>query len=61
MPARAVLHIGGRYRFKMFGKPATLRLLVQNVTDEYGWTALSSGAYIYNAPRRFTAYITADL
>jgi outer membrane receptor protein involved in Fe transport len=55
VPARAVLHIGGRYRFKMFDKPVTLRLLVQNVTDEYGWRALSSGAYIDNAPRRFTA------
>lgn len=61
VPARAVLHVGGRYRFKLFGKPATLRLLVQNVTDKYGWTALSSGVYVYNAPRRFTAYITADL
>ena len=61
VPARAVLHIGGRYRFKMFGKPATLRLLVQNITDEYGWSALSSGTYVYNAPRRFTVYITADL
>ena len=61
VPARAVLHIGGRYRFKVFGKPATLRLLVQNVTDEYGWQALSSGVYGYNAPRRFTAYVAADL
>ncbi len=61
VPARAVLHVGGRYRFKLFGKPATLRLLVQNVSDKYGWTALSSGVYVYNAPRRFTAYITADL
>jgi iron complex outermembrane recepter protein len=61
VPARAVLHIGGRYHFKVFGKPATLRLLVQNVTDKYGWQALSSGVYGYNAPRRFTAYVTADL
>ena len=60
VPSRAVLHIGGRYRFTMFDKPATLRLLVQNVTDEYGWVALSSGVYIYNSPRRFTAYVTAD-
>ncbi len=29
VPARAVFHIGGRYRFKVFGKPATLRLQVQ--------------------------------
>ncbi|HKU15244.1 MAG TPA: hypothetical protein VJQ52_12670 [Steroidobacteraceae bacterium] len=60
VPARAVIHVGGRYRFKVFGKPATLRLLVQNITDKYGWAALSSGVYVYNAPRRFTAYITAD-
>jgi iron complex outermembrane receptor protein len=61
VPARAVMHIGGRYRFTMFEKPVTLRLLVQNVTDEYGWTAWSSGAYTYNSPRRFTVYVTADL
>jgi iron complex outermembrane recepter protein len=61
VPSRTVLHLGGRYRFQIFGKPATLRLLVQNVTDAYGWTALSSGAYVYNAPRRFTVYVTADL
>lgn len=61
VPARAVLHIGGRYRFKLFGKPATLRLQVNNVFDKYGWQALSNGVYGYNAPRRFTAYIAADL
>ena len=61
VPARAVLHIGGRYRFKMFGKPATLRLLVNNVFDKYGWQALSSGVYGYNAPRRLSLYVAADL
>ncbi|HKS53751.1 MAG TPA: hypothetical protein VJS12_00630 [Steroidobacteraceae bacterium] len=61
VPSRAVVHIGGRYRFKLFGKPATLRLLVNNVFDKYGWQALSSGVYGYNAPRRFTAYVAADL
>jgi iron complex outermembrane receptor protein len=61
VPSRAVLHLGGRYRFEMFGKPATLRVLLQNVTDTYGWVPLSSGAYIYNSPRRFTVYIAADL
>ena len=61
VPARAVLHIGGRYRFKVFGKPATLRLHGAQRHRQYGWRALSGGAYGYNAPRRFTAYITADL
>jgi iron complex outermembrane recepter protein len=60
-PGRAVMHVGGRYRFSLFGKPATVRVLVQNVTDKYGWIAVSSGTYIYNAPRRFTVYVTADL
>ena len=49
-----MFHIGGRYRFKLFGKPATARLLVNNVFDKYGWQALSNGVYGYNAPRRFT-------
>ena len=61
VPSRAVMHVGGRYRFELFGKPATLRVLVQNITDTYGWTALSSGAYVYNSPRRFTVYVAADL
>jgi len=58
--SRAVFHIGGRYRFKLFGKPATLRMQVSNIFDKYGWQALSSGVYGYNAPRRFTAYLAAD-
>jgi iron complex outermembrane recepter protein len=61
VPSRAVLHLGGRYRFTMFGKPATLRVLANNVTDEYGWVAVNSGVYVYNAPRRFSATLTADL
>jgi iron complex outermembrane receptor protein len=61
VPSRAVLHIGGRYRFELFGKPATLRAMVQNVTDTYGWQAVSSGTYLYNSPRRFIVYVTADL
>ena len=56
-----MLHVGGRYRFDLFGKPATVRLLVNNLFDAYGWSALSSGVYIYNAPRRFSIYVTADI
>jgi iron complex outermembrane receptor protein len=59
--ARAVLHLGGRYRFKMFGKPATLRAQIGNVFDRYGWSVVSSGAYVYNEPRRYTMYLASDL
>jgi iron complex outermembrane receptor protein len=61
IPGRTVLHVGGRYRFKLFGKPATLRAQVQNVFARYGWISVGTGAYVYNAPRRFTLYVAADL
>jgi iron complex outermembrane receptor protein len=61
IPGRTVLHLGGRYRFKLFRKPATLRAQVQNVFDRYGWISVGSGAYVYNAPRRITLYVAADL
>jgi len=61
VPGRTVLHLGGRYRFKIIGKPATLRAQVSNVFDRYGWSVISGGAYVYNAPRRFDMYLAADL
>jgi iron complex outermembrane recepter protein len=61
VPARAVLHLGGRYRFSLIGKPATLRVNVSHVFDKYGWTVISGGAYLYNGPRRFDASLAADL
>jgi hypothetical protein len=32
-----VLAVGGRYRFKLWGAPATLRVQVQNATNFYIW------------------------
>jgi iron complex outermembrane receptor protein len=58
---RTVLNVGGRYRFKMFNKPATVRAQVQNVFDKYGWKVASGGAYLYNPPRRFSVYLAMDL
>jgi iron complex outermembrane receptor protein len=61
VPGRVVLAIGGRYRFKMMGKPALLRAQVGNVFDRYGWSVLGGGAYVYNQPRRFSLYLATDL
>jgi iron complex outermembrane recepter protein len=61
VPGRSVLHLGGRYRFKLLGKPATLRGQVYNIFDKYGWNVLGSGVYMYNAPRRYSLYLAADL
>jgi len=61
VPGRTVFHVGGRYRFQLFGKPATLRAQASNIFDRYGWTVISGGAYVYNAPRRIQVYLAADL
>jgi iron complex outermembrane recepter protein len=61
VPGRSVLHLGGRYRFKLLGRPATLRAQVYNIFDKYGWNVLGSGVYMYNAPRRYSVYLAADL
>ena len=61
VPSRVVLHLGGRYRFKLMGKPATLRAQVGNLFDRYGWSVISGGAYVYNSPRRFSVLLATDL
>jgi iron complex outermembrane receptor protein len=61
VPGRMVLHLGGRYRFKLAGKPATLRAQVGNVFDRYGWSVIRGGAYVYNQPRRFLLNLATDL
>jgi iron complex outermembrane receptor protein len=61
VPSRAVFHLGGRYQFQTFGKPVTVRAQVLNVFGAYGWNVIGGGAYVYNAPRRFTVYVATDL
>lgn len=60
-PGRVVFHVGGRYKFKLMGKPATLRAQVGNIFDRYGWIVNRGGSYVYNQPRRFTMYLATDL
>jgi len=61
VPSRAVVHLGGRYQFKSFGKPVTVRAQALNVLGVYGWNVIGGGAYVYNSPRRFTLYLATDL
>jgi len=60
-PAGGPLSIGGRYRFSVHGAPATLRLQVQNVTNQALWfTGFNPGYYIM-PPRAYLAYLTVDV
>lgn len=61
VPPRAVLAVGGRYRFKIGDKSATLRAQVGNVFNNYGFGVGGGGLFVYNVPRRFSINLAADL
>ena len=54
------LDLGARYSFSLFDSATSLRLRVQNVTDQYGWTVAASGAYAPSPARRFTLQLISD-
>jgi iron complex outermembrane receptor protein len=60
IPARHVASLGGRYRFDLFGKPATFRAQLASVTDVYGYGNIGEG-YYYNSPRSFQMSLTVDM
>jgi iron complex outermembrane recepter protein len=61
IPARAVMHLGMRYRFKIDGKPVLFRAQVANVTNTFGWTVSNSGGFTPNGSRRFLVSLSADI
>ena len=55
------LDLGMRYRFKAFGdKPATLRAIVTNVTDEFAWQTSTAGSFSVSSPRAFQVSLAVD-
>ena len=60
IPARYVVSLGGRYRFDLVDKPATLRAQLASVNNGYGYNNLGQG-YYYNQPRRFQMSLTVDM
>lgn len=57
----ALIDLGARYRFKLGSKPATLRVLVQNVTNRFAWSIVGSSSYGLMDKRRLTAFLAVDL
>jgi len=53
--------VGGRYRFKLWGAPATLRVQVQNATNFYIWNYGYSPGFSQFPPRSYFGYLTADI
>jgi len=60
-PAATLVALGGRYRFKILGAPATLRMQVQNLTNAYFWNlAFNAPVFRQYQPRAFFGYLTTD-
>ena len=61
IPSRLILDAGARYRFKLAGSPASARLHVTNVGNEYGFTLRSPGAYGLLPGRLVSFSLAADI
>lgn len=60
LPPRTLVDIGGRYRFRLSGRDASLRISVANLFDEYAFELRGAGAYDFIAGRLASAYLTMD-
>lgn len=54
------LDLGGRYRFTILGKPATVRTQIINLTNAKIWISAYTPGFSQQAPRSLFAYLTAD-
>jgi iron complex outermembrane receptor protein len=59
--AQKLVNIGGRYKFSLADHPATLRVQVQNSTNDYFWNLGTSPGFSQVQPRSLFAYLTVDL
>lgn len=60
VPADTIVNLGSRYRFELSKLPATLRLQLGNVFNEYSWVVFGSGGLKRAPPRRFDATLSVD-
>jgi iron complex outermembrane receptor protein len=61
LPARAQINLGGRYRFKLVDRDATLRVQVSNLFDDRGFNTAGPGIYAATAGRYVTGYLAIDV
>jgi iron complex outermembrane receptor protein len=60
IPPRTLVDIGGRYRFQIASKDATLRFRVTNLTDKEGFVLQGAGSYDAIAGRVASVYLAVD-
>ena len=60
VPGRTMANLGGRYRFQLAKFPATLRLQVSNLLNDYAWDVTDFGGFRRNRPRSVQADLSVD-
>ena len=61
IPARPNVDIGARYRFRVGKTAASMRVAVNNLTDESGYELRGAGAYDLFNGRTISLFVSADL
>jgi iron complex outermembrane recepter protein len=63
IPAQTLVNVGARYRFSVSGHEATLRVAVQNVTNQKSWSLidLSGGLVAYPPLHMALAYLSTEI
>ena len=60
IPARAIVNLGARYKFKVDKVATLLRFTVTNLTNTFGYNVSGSGAFTPNGSRRYALSLAAD-
>ncbi len=60
VPTRTLIDLGGRYRFKLAGNDAVLRIQATNLFDQQGYDLRGANAYTVLPGRVTQAYLTVD-
>ncbi len=60
VPGRTIVELGGRYRFQLAKFPATFRLQVSNLLDDYAWNVTEFGGFRRVPPRRLQGTLSVD-
>ena len=60
VPVRTIVDLGGRYRFKLAGNDAVLRVQATNLFSQQGFDLRGAGAYTVLPGRVTQAYLTVD-
>ncbi|MFC6841583.1 TonB-dependent receptor domain-containing protein [Xanthomonas theicola] len=61
VPGYTLLDLGFRYRLKWGAAPATLRVLAQNLTDEFAWGVFGPNNFLLTDGRRYSVQLAIDL